>query len=228
MYAKAYRPKGKCASLSAPPSGSPLSPACYVDCALGLANRGLKLAVICALQLAALAIAGCGSQSAGGNASEPAGTYQVSVVGASFPVAQSLAQKSQMMISVQNTGQKAAPNVAVTVKSFDRPKQQPDLADPRRPVFIVDQSPPGSATAFTDTYALGPLSPGQTKTFTWQVTAVQPGPFSIDYVVAAGLSDKVHAVDSSGRLPSGTFSGSIYSQAPPATVGPSGQVMRSR
>ena len=49
------------------------------------------------------------------------------------------------------------------------------LADPERPVWIVDEGPPGGDSALPNTWALGPLGAGETKTFVWKVTAVEAG-----------------------------------------------------
>jgi len=48
-------------------------------------------------------------------------------------------------------------------------------------------------TAYVGTWALGPLKPGEQKTFRWDVTAVRAGPYEITYEVAAGLDGKAKA-----------------------------------
>ena len=40
-----------------------------------------------------------------------------------------------------------------------------------------EAAPKGGETAYVDTWALGPLSPGQERTFRWGVTAVRPGKY---------------------------------------------------
>lgn len=170
--------------------------------------------------------AGCG----GGDrhdANEPAGTYDVKIVGASFPASQQLSQKAVMKITVRNDGERAVPNIAVTVgrngeRTFSYESQQPGLADPQRPIWIVDDGPYGGTTAYVDTWALGRLRPHQTKTFAWNVTAVRPGKYTIDYTIAAGLSGnaKVRRADAVG-----TFHVNV-SQAPAqACVTAGGQVV---
>ncbi len=178
----------------------------------------------------AVATAGCG----GGerqDEDEPEGQFKVEVVSASFPEKQKLAKRSQLEIVVRNTDTKDIPNVAVTVKGLDRRKDDPDLADQRRPVFVVNgrfkefgniedaqaQTPNGIENpTYVDTWSLGPLKPGQSKSFKWDVTAVQAGPYELTYTVAAGLDGKAQAVDASGQAPQGVFSGTI-SDAPPQT-----------
>ena len=143
---------------------------------------GRHAAVVCALGLVALS--GCGARSQ--DYGEPSGTYTVDVVRASFPTEQRLAQKSQMIVTVRNPGPKTVPNVAVTVEpvqpnarfkaaAFQEANAAPGLADPSRPVWTLDAGPRGGITAYTNTWALGRLRPGEVKTFLWRVTAVKSG-----------------------------------------------------
>jgi len=170
-----------------------------------------------ALALAsALLVSACGSQSQ--DANEPSGNFKVQVLKASFPNDQKLAKRSVMEIQVKNVDSKTIPDISVTVNSFDRREDNPQLADASRPVFIVNTGPGGGDTANTETSALGPLNPGQTKTFKWNVTAVQAGPYKISYVISAGLYGKAHAIDASGKAPRGEFSGTISNAAPNSRV----------
>jgi hypothetical protein len=179
--------------------------------------------------LAPLAAAACG----GGerqDADEPEGRYQVDVVKASFPERQKLAKRSELVITVRNSGSKTVPNVAVTVDGFDERKRDPDLADPDRPVFVIngrpreiggfpesqDRAPVGCDTAYVNTWACGRLRPADERAFRWSVTAVEAGPFRLRYTVAAGLDGKARAVDADGGRPTGVFSGTI-SDTPPQT-----------
>jgi len=179
------------------------------------------------LALAALAVVGCG----GGerqDADEPEGKFKVDVVKASFPEKQKLAQTSDLVIAVENAGDRAIPNVAVTVTGFDTRLDDPTLADPSRPVFVVngrkasigglpeskDAAPAGCETAYVDTWACGRLAPGRRHSFRWSVTAVRAGPYKLRYAVAAGVNGKAKAVDASGDGAAGLFAGTI-SDAPP-------------
>ncbi len=149
--------------------------------------------IACLLPLAALS-AGCG----GGerqDKNEPKGSYTVEVTKAAFPANQSLAKPSEMSIVVKNTDDKTLPNVAVTVDSFSDASDQVGLADPQRPVWIVDRGPYGGDTAYVNTWALGPLAPGASKTFKWKVTAVQSGAQEIAYKVAPGLDGSARAAE---------------------------------
>jgi hypothetical protein len=189
-----------------------------------------------ALALAGLVVTGCG----GGerqDSDEPAGTFPVDVVKATFPTQQRLAEKSELRIAVRNAGQKAVPNVAVTVESdeadqtaeaaaFAEASEQPGLADPSRPVWVLDSGPHGGITAYTNTWALGPLKPNQTKTFVWHVTAVKSGVHAIKYKVAAGLDGKAKAVLAGGNeQPSGAFTINVSGKPASARVGANGQVI---
>jgi hypothetical protein len=179
------------------------------------------------LGAAALAVAsGCG----GGekqDAKEPDATFDVKVVSASFPAQQSLSKHTVMKIRVRNDGNETVPNVAVTVgrqgkDTFTYESQQPGLADPQRPIWIIDAGPYGGTTAYVDTWALGTLKPHQTKTFSWGLTPIRPGNYKIDYLVAAGLNGKakVRKADASG-----SFRVNVTGRPAAACVTDSGEVV---
>jgi hypothetical protein len=179
--------------------------------------------------LATLFAGGCG----GGkrqDADEPKGRFPVEVLRASFPEKQKLAKRSELVINVRNSGDKTIPDIAVTVDGFSKREQNAELADPNRPLFVIngvpksiggfpesqEASPRGGGTAYVGTWALGKLAPGKERSFRWSVTAVKAGPFQIKYTVAAGLDGKAKAVDANGRIPVGSFAGTI-SDSPPVT-----------
>jgi hypothetical protein len=188
-----------------------------------------------------LALAGCG----GGDRqdeNEPEGNFPVEVVRATFPEQQKLAKSSDMVVTVRNAGNDTIPNIAVTVNGFDKRKNDPDLADPSRPVFAIngvqigiagfpeakDASPRGCDTAYVNTWACGPLKPNEQRTFRWSVTAVQAGDFKIDWRVAAGLDGKAKAVAAGGGpAPRGQFAGTISDAAPDVRVADDGHTIVS-
>ena len=196
--------------------------------------RARSVAALCLV-----AVAGCG----GGerqDENEPEGNFPVEVVRATFPEQQKLAKSSDMIVTVRNAGQDTIPNIAVTVNGFDRRKNNPDLADPSRPVFAIngvqveiaglpeakDASPRGCDTAYVNTWACGPLRPNEQKTFRWSVTAVQAGDFNINWRVAAGLDGKAKAVAAGGGpAPRGQFSGTISDEAPDVRVADDGKTI---
>lgn len=185
--------------------------------------------------LGAVALAGCG----GGprqDAQEPSGTFPLEVASATFPARQGLSQHAVMVIAVRNAGKKTVPDVAVTVENprqkttaeaFGERSPQPGLADPSRPTWVVDKAPTNGTTAYSNTWALGPLFPNETKTFRWRVTAVKAGEHQLRYIVAAGLNGKAKAKPTAGRSLSGLFRVSISRKPAQATVSPNGQVVRS-
>ncbi len=196
---------------------------------------------------AALAMSACGGQ-AEQDAQEPSGTFPVQVA-AAFPHFQRLAQHTRMVVAVRNVGQKAIPNVAVTitnprygsaVQAFGQYVSQPGLASHSRPVWIVDRAPgpctysclnggPGGAvTAYANTWALGRLAPGQVATFVWGVTAVVPGTFLVHYEIAAGLNGKAKARTQSGAIPQGTIAVRVTPRPQQSYVTNTGKVVPTR
>jgi hypothetical protein len=183
-----------------------------------------RSAVVVAALACGIVATGCGGGTRQ-DADEPEGTYKVQVIEAKFPDHQSLAKRSTMTITVMNVDSKTIPNVAVTVKSFDQRKNDPTLSDPTRPQFIVNRGPAGGDTAYVGTSALGPLKPGETKTFKWDVTAVVAGRYSLKYAIAAGLNGRAKAVLAGGGAPRGEFKGKISSKAPTAKVADDGKTV---
>ncbi len=78
-----------------------------------------------------------------------------------------------------------------------------------------------------NTWALGPLAAGKTRTFVWHVTPVKEGTHSVDFVVAAGLNGKARAhvsrsgsVEGEGGAPGGHFTVAIAGRPPRRYVDP--------
>jgi hypothetical protein len=176
--------------------------------------------------VAALAATGCGGGTRQ-DAAEPSGTFRVDVVRASFPTKQRLAKPERLVIAVRNSGTQAVPDLAVTVTSFASRSEQAGLADPERAVWIIDDGPRGGDTAYTNTWALGRLAPGQTRRFVWRVTAVQPGTHTVKWQVAAGLNGKAKAALADNRAPAGSFTVDVSAKPSQSHVDPeTGKVVR--
>lgn len=175
------------------------------------------------------------------DADEDDRTYEVQVAKASFPKHQVLAKKSDLEITVKNTDSETIPNIAVTVDGFYTRLKDPDLFDPRRPVFSINgvrkqignypeiklDAPDGGETFFVNTWALGELKPDAKTTFRWRVTAMRPGPYKLTYKVSAGLHGKGLAEDVGGSQPSGTFAGTISDEVPYNRVAADGRTVIS-
>jgi hypothetical protein len=184
-------------------------------------------------------LAGCG----GGerqDEDEPEGDFAVEVTRASFPEEQRLAQSSDLVIRVRNAGDRAIPNVAVTVEGFQYRKPDDTLADAERPQFVVnglrreiggfpeakDATPLGCDTAYVNTWACGRLRAGDEKSFRWSVTAVRAGNYRISYSVAAGLNGKAKAVTAGSRKPAGgNLTGTVSDEPPEVRVGDDGRTV---
>lgn len=188
-----------------------------------------------------LAATGCGG--GGGerqDESEPTGRFPVRIVTSSFPTRQRLAQTSLLRIGVQNTGSKPVPSLAVTISldknaihPFSIFDTQPGLADPDRPVWVLENDYPklagsqktaGAQTANDKTFDFGSLEPGDTVEAVWKVTPVRAGTYTLDYQVDAGLTGKAKAVTSGGGPPTGSFSVQISDEPPQTRVNDQGEV----
>jgi hypothetical protein len=186
-----------------------------------------------ALAAAVLATTGCGGTRQ--DADEPAGDYRVRVTDASFPAKQTIAQPARLRIEVRNADTRAVPNVAVTVQTkprragaaplaFAQATTDTRLADSGKPIWIVDSGPAGGDSAYTNTWALGALRPGETKTFEWRLIAVKPGTYTVDYRVAPGLDGKARVAR--GERAKGAFEVTISDEPVPSHVGDDGNVIR--
>ena len=177
----------------------------------------MRAALLAVLALTLLAAAGCGGDKQ--DADEPEGTWKVEVVDASFPGRQRLADESELRIQVRNADSRAIPNLAVTVDGFSmRNEGQQDLSDPQRPIWVVEQGPDNSNTAYTNTWAVGQVPEGQTRTLVWKVSAVRAGTYTLRFRVAAGLDGKAKAVSTDGSEPSGSFIARVSDKPHPVEV----------
>lgn len=118
--------------------------------------------------------------------------YKVSA-NASFPTSQKVANQQTLTITVRNEeASRTIPDVAVVVRGLEHKLPAGNngngmIADRNRPIWIVDEPPPGGPTAFSNTWALGPLPAGEERTFTWKLTPVLAGSHEIVWSVAGDL-----------------------------------------
>ena len=187
---------------------------------------------VCAVLLLVV-LAGCGE--ARQDADEPEGEFTLQIVDAKFPAKQTIAQPARMRLTVRNTDDREIPNLAVTVETdpgtegkaptaFGQAGTDTRLADANRPVWIVDREPEGGGSAYTNTWAVGRLAAGQTRTVRWRLTAVKAG----RYTVAWRLEPSLEVGDATlgdGRT-AGEFSVTIADAPVPAGVDRDGNVVR--
>ena len=176
-------------------------------------------AAIAAALLAATVVTACGGD-ARQDVNEPSGTFKLQVTRARFPRLQGLGQTAPFSVTVRNPGTQTVPNVAMTVDGFANPDAVPGAADPQRPIWIVNAGPLGGRTAYVNTWALGPLKPGQIRTFTWSVTATVPGTHTISYRAAGGLDGDARAVRAGGGVPGGAITVHVTRRPRTSTVDP--------
>jgi hypothetical protein len=203
---------------------------------------GLLTTVMC------LGLAACGGGSEPQDADEPRGEFPTEVVKSKFPNRQRLAETTDLELEVENTGDETIPNLAVTIftaagddddgadGSFSIRIDNPTLANPNRPVWILDNkyprivgdpAPKGSSpgtVAQTNTFAFGELPPGERRGMVWRLTPVKAGTYTVNYEISAGLYGHAKAVTSDGTRPEGKFVVTVTDKPPKARVTNSGQV----
>ena len=179
------------------------------------------------------------------DANEPEGDFEVEITRSDFPTDQRLAETSDLILGVENTGSETVPELAFTIftddgtadGSFNLRSDQPGLANPNRPVWVLENkyprfvgTPPpkgisGGFRAQTNTFGFGPLEPGETKEVVWRVTPVEAGTYTLSYLVAAGLDGNAKAVTSSGDEVKGEFVVKITNKPPKTKVNNAGKVV---
>lgn len=177
-------------------------------------------AAFAAVLTAAAVLAGCGGGGERQDAGEPYGTSEVQVLRATFPRLQGLGETAPLSITVRNPGSETVPNLAMTVDGLANPDAVPGASDPERPIWVINAGPVGGHTAYVNTWALGPLKPGQRRTFTWSVTATVPGTHTLSYRVAGGLNGKARVVTPDGNVPEGTVTARVTRRPRASTVDP--------
>jgi hypothetical protein len=174
----------------------------------------------------AFAAGGCG----GGerrDAGVAGGLYTVDIVRAQFPQRQRLAEKPTFVLTVRNAGERTIPNLAVTVHGFTGHSGDTAQADPRSPVWLVDEEPPGTLTATADTWAAGAVAPGHAVTLRWRVTPVLAGEHEVAYAVAPDIAGSGRARVAGGGHATGSIRVRVDGRPAQARVDPrTGRVIR--
>jgi hypothetical protein len=168
------------------------------------------------LLLLAVSLAACGSKEKQ-DANEKAGTWKVQVVSASFPGKQTIADTTNLQLKIKNVDTSTIPDLAVTVDGFDRLEQDKQFAESRRPIWVIESPPNNSTTAFTNTWTVGPVPAGQTRTLKWKVTAVRAGTYTLHWRVAGGLDGKAK-VEEAGEPATGEFVVRVSDKARPVDL----------
>jgi hypothetical protein len=208
----------------------------YVARVLRPSRRALATGV--GAVVAAGLIGGCGGSGERQDAHESAASYKVDVTRASFPARQRLAASSELRLTVRNADTRTIPDVVVTLSGndpnvpgsgFATRSSNPELADPTKPLWIVDRGPRDGDTVYLGTWALGELAPGRSRTFTWNVTPVVGGMHTVRWRVAAGLNGKAQAQTADGDQATGSFRVSVSRTPAQAIVNPeTGAVVREQ
>jgi hypothetical protein len=177
--------------------------------------------------------AGCGGGTRQ-DAGEARASYPVAVPLATFPARQSLAQRSEMRIAVRNVGTRTIPNVAATivadrqgttVEAFAGPAEASNVQSTSRPVWVIEDGPVNGDTAGANTWALGPLRPGATKTFVWRVAAVRAGRYQLTYRLSGSLTGRSQLRLRGGGAPQGSFTVAVSRRPVQTQVRPDGTIV---
>ena len=201
--------------------------------------------------MTAVLIAGCGGSEPRQDENEPEGDFPVEVTTAEFAPKQRLAETTNLELAFRNSGDETIPDLALTIYTgdvkadgaFNVRSAQENLADPNRPVWILENDYPkileqgadideidsaptaGAETSSTNTYTFGELEPGDEVHTVFRVTPVVAGTFTVHYEVAAGLDGKARAVTDTGDPVEGEFVATITDQPKATKVDEQGNVV---
>jgi hypothetical protein len=226
---------------------------------------GMGLAQTWYLLNAVAIVAGLGSCGSGQrqDATVPSGSFPVQVANAGFANHQELAETNDLQLEIRNAGNQTVPNLTVTINtvapgepnlkspaystssgqgSFNIRVDEPNLAFPYRPVWILEEGypkviepgqplkelaktpTPGAASAATDTFQFGSVEPNQSKDIAWRLTPVRAGTYTVRYQVSASLTGKAKAVTPDGGPVKGEFVVKISAKPPHTCVTGGGKV----
>ncbi len=90
-------------------------------------------------------------------------------------------------------------------------------------MWIVDEGPAGGESAYTNTWAVGPLGKDQTRTVEWKLTALKAGRYTVRWRLAPALEGDVKLAGGRTR---GKFAVTIADDPVPARVDGEGNVIR--
>ena len=213
---------------------------------------GARARLALGLALSATVVASsCGGGPERQDAGEPEAEYAVDVTTAKFPTRQRLAERSDLELAVRNIGTEQIPDLAITIcidaceaeGPFSLRSDQPGLADPNRPVWILEHDYPklstpatdsneldevptaGAEAAQTNTFSFGPLAPDDEVSAVWRVTPVQADTYTLHYEVSASLTGKSEAVTADGSVSEGEFLVTISDKPPKVKVTPDGDIV---
>lgn len=182
----------------------------------------------------ALALAGCGG--AAQLSGEQSATYSVELPEHSFPAHQQLAAPVQLRLAVHNAGTRTIPDVAATIEmgsgpdgtavaAFGSNLSDPQLSSRSRPVWIVDAGPSNGDTAYANTWALGPVTPGRTRVFVWHVVPVRSGSYTLRWKLTGSLTGRSQLRLADGSAPHGSFTVHVSGKAATVRVTPDGRIV---
>jgi hypothetical protein len=226
-----YIPMGPAKNAVSATGGRSSAP-CYVRAAVP-SRRSMLQGAMAATAAVALALAGCGGSDDWNG--EQSATYPVAVHGA-FPARQSLAEHVELTLAVRNAGTRTIPNVAATiatgggadgaaVEAFGAQLEGRGLASHSRPVWIVDEGPLSGDTAYANTWALGSVAPGRTRTFTWRVVPVRAGRYTLRYRLTGSTSGRSQLRVKRGGTPHGSFAVHVSGKPAQVRVTPDGRIV---
>jgi hypothetical protein len=162
--------------------------------------------VLALVLLLAVLVAGCGGGGQRQDAGAPSGTWRVAVEQWKFPKRQYLGTPTQFKLSIRNTDRREIPQLIVTIGGLSTRVVQPNAASTIRPVWLPPKEPNyANVTPYNSplarSYNLGPVAPGELKSFSVELTPLRRGSHTVTYKLSPDLFGDNRAVNSADGGP---------------------------
>lgn len=156
-------------------------------------------AVMLCVFTAALAT-GCGGQPRQ-DKDAPTGNWEVTVLDWQFAEKQPLGEPQDFVLKVRNSDTRAIPQLIVTIGGLRETVYQPGAATDVRPIWMLKEPDYANVTPYnaklSQSFNLGKLEPGETATYTVNLTPLRRGRHEVTYRLSPALFGENKVVNAS-------------------------------
>lgn len=150
--------------------------------------------------LLGLLLAGCGG-SERQDEGAPSGTWEVTVLDWKFAETQPLGEPQDFVLKVRNDDTRAIPQLIVTIGGMRTIVYQPGAATDIRPIWLLKEPDYANVTPYnaklSSSFNLGKLEPGETATYTVNLTPLRRGKHTVSYRLSPALFGENKVVNAS-------------------------------
>lgn len=163
-----------------------------------------RIAAMALALVAALALTACGSEPRQ-DAGAAEGTWKVTVLDWKFPERQALGTPQDFVLKVRNDDTRKIPQLIVTIGGLRTFVKQPGAAIRVRPIWLTREVDFADITPYNSplqqSFNLGPLEPGATKTYSVVLAPLRRGEHEVTYSLAPDLFGDNKIVNADDETP---------------------------